>query len=185
MCTLLKEAFHYPRSLPFFFSTKPCGTKLFSGPLEAPRKRPIDGASTVRRLSLRWTRVSCILVIDRKKLWFPLPFFETKNEMRMHTRFARTCNIFRVSGVIVRMPYLPSRKVRWANSICHGSDWHRGLGRGRKKEKKAGEAAEANRHWGGGGGGDRNWKSDGERQLKAANTEEILKVLKFLSWNFS
>ena len=44
--------------------------------------------------------------------------FETKNEMRVHTRFARTCNIFRVSGVIVRMPYLPSRKVRWANSIC-------------------------------------------------------------------
>ena len=38
--------------------------------------------------------------------------FETKNEMRVLIRFARTCNIFRVSGVIVRMPYLPLRKVR-------------------------------------------------------------------------
>ena len=34
-------------------------------------------------------------------------------------RFARTCNIFRVSGVIVRMPYLPSWKVRWDNSIYY------------------------------------------------------------------
>ena len=39
--------------------------------------------------------------------------------MRVHTRFARICNIFGVTGVIVRMPYLPSWKVRWDNSICH------------------------------------------------------------------
>ena len=38
--------------------------------------------------------------------------------MRVHTRFARTCNTFRVTGVIVRVPYLPSWKVRWDNSIC-------------------------------------------------------------------
>ena len=44
-----------------------------------------------------------------------------KNEMRVRTRFARTCNIF--SGVIVRMPYLPSRKLRWANSICPDHSW--------------------------------------------------------------
>ena len=43
-----------------FFSTKPCGTKLFSGPLEASRKRSVDGASTVRRLSLRMTRFNGI-----------------------------------------------------------------------------------------------------------------------------
>ena len=78
ICTLLKEvSIYYPRSLPFF-STKPCGTKLFSGPLEASRKRPVDGASTVRRLSLRLTRFSCILVIDRKKLWFPWLFSKRK-----------------------------------------------------------------------------------------------------------
>ena len=52
-----------------------------------------------------------------KKLWFPWPF--SKRKMRVHTRFARTCNIFRVTGVIVRMPYLPSRKVRWDNSIWY------------------------------------------------------------------
>ena len=56
--------------------------------------------------------------MGRKNALISLTVFETKNEMRVHTRFARTCNIFRVSGVIVRMPYLPSRKVRWANSIC-------------------------------------------------------------------
>ena len=52
------------------------------------------------------------------KALISLTISETKNEMRMHIRFARTCNIFRVSGVIVRMPYLRSQKVRWANSIC-------------------------------------------------------------------
>ena len=72
------------------------------------------GASTVRRLSLwPWlTRFSCILVMGRKNALISLTVFETKNEMRVHTRFARTCNTFRVSGVIVRMPYLPSQKVR-------------------------------------------------------------------------
>ena len=37
--------------------------------------------------------------------------------MRVHTRLARTCNILRVIWVFVLMPYLPSRKVRWANLI--------------------------------------------------------------------
>ena len=55
--------------------------------------------------------------IETKAL-ISLTVFETKNEMRVHTRFARTCNIFRVTGVIVRMPYLPSWKVRWDNLIC-------------------------------------------------------------------
>ena len=50
--------------------------------------------------------------MDRKKGLISLTIFETKNEMRVHIRLARTCNIFRVSGVIVRMPYLPSQKVR-------------------------------------------------------------------------
>ena len=56
--------------------------------------------------------------MGRKKALISLTVFETKNEMRVHTRFARTCNIFRVTGVIVRMPYHPSWKVRWDNSIC-------------------------------------------------------------------
>ena len=38
--------------------------------------------------------------------------------MRVHTRIACTCNIFRVRGDTVRMPCLPSRKCRWPNSIC-------------------------------------------------------------------
>ena len=47
-------------------------------PLEASRARPVDGASIVRRLSLWLTRFSCVLVIDRKKLWFPWPFWKRK-----------------------------------------------------------------------------------------------------------
>ena len=43
--------------------------------------------------------------------------------MRGHIRFACTCIIFRVRGVIVRMPYLPSRKVHWPNSICLPAQW--------------------------------------------------------------
>ena len=38
----------------------------FWGQLEASRKRPVDGAPTVRWLSLWLTRFSCILVIGRK-----------------------------------------------------------------------------------------------------------------------
>ena len=53
-----------------------------------------------------------------EKALISLTVFKVKNEMRVHTRFARICNIFRVTGVIVRMPYLPSWKVRWDNSIC-------------------------------------------------------------------
>ena len=52
-----------------------------------------------------------------KELSFPWPFSKLKNEMRVHTRFASTCNIFRVRGVIVHMHYLPSQKFRWPNSI--------------------------------------------------------------------
>ena len=74
----LKRSFLLYMKFAFFFLTKPCGTKLFSGPLEASRKRPVDGVSTVRRLSLRLTRFSCVLVMDRKKLWFPWPFSKRK-----------------------------------------------------------------------------------------------------------
>ena len=63
----------------------------------------------------RWrvNRPSAELVVDSYQLYFgmgrkyaliSLTIFETKNEVRVHTRFARTCNIFRVRGVIVRMP---------------------------------------------------------------------------------
>ena len=103
------------------FSTKPCWTKLFSGPLEATRKRPVDGASTERWPSLWWTRFSCILIMGRKKALISLTVFETKNEMCVHTWFARTCNIFRVTGVFVCMPYLWSWKVRWDNLIWFAS----------------------------------------------------------------
>ena len=113
LASFFKLAFYYPRSLPFFFSTKPCRTKLFSGPLEASRKRPVDGASTERWPSWWSTRFSCILVLGRRKALISLTVFETKNEMRVHTQFVRTRTIFRVAGVIVRMPYLPSWKVRW------------------------------------------------------------------------
>ena len=37
--------------------------------------------------------------------------------MRVHIRFAHTCNVFRLRRVIVRMPYLPSRKAHWPNSF--------------------------------------------------------------------
>ena len=46
--------------------------------------------------------------------------------MRMHTRFVRACKFFWVRGFIVRMLYLPSRKVHWPNSIWSFggiSDW--------------------------------------------------------------
>ena len=85
--------------------------------MEASRKRPVDGPSTERWPSLWLTRFSCTLVMGRKNALISLTVFETKNEMLVHTRFGRTCNIFRVTGVIVRMPYLPLRKVRWDNSI--------------------------------------------------------------------
>ena len=43
--------------------------------------------------------------------------------MRVHIRFASTCDIFRVQGLIVCMPYFPSRKIHWPNSI-----WYTGPG---------------------------------------------------------
>ena len=46
--------------------------------------------------------------MDRKRAPISLTVLETKNEMRVHIRFARTCNIFRVRVVIVRMPSLSS-----------------------------------------------------------------------------
>ena len=54
----------------------------------------------------------------QRKALISLTVFEAKSEMRVHIRFACICNIFRVRGVIVRMPYLPSRKVHLPNSIC-------------------------------------------------------------------
>ena len=48
--------------------------------------------------------------------------------MRVHTPLRSTCNVFRVRRVIVRMPYLPLRKVRWANSIWNAQ---------RRKEQEA------------------------------------------------
>ena len=74
--------------VPFFvsevchFSTEPCWTKLFSRPLLASRKRPVDGASIVRRLSLWLTRFSCIFSMDKKKLWFPWLFQTEKWNVR-------------------------------------------------------------------------------------------------------
>ena len=67
---------------------RPSRAKLFSGPLEASRKRPVDGASTERWPSLWLTRFSCILVMGRKKALISLTIFESKNEMPVHTRFA-------------------------------------------------------------------------------------------------
>ena len=88
--------------LAFFFSTKPRWAKLFSGPLEA------SGIAMLMAHQLS---------VGGKKALTSLTVFETKNELRVHNRFARTCNIFRVCGVVMRMPYLSSRKVRWPNSI--------------------------------------------------------------------
>ena len=134
-----------------FFPTKPCWTKLLSGPLEASRAHPVDGASTVHRLSLWLTRFSWILVMSRKNALISLTVFETKNERRVHTRFVRTWNIFRVSGVIVRMPYLLWRKVRWANSIYWMSTTNTelaefcfvGLGRSKKRGTLGGRITKA------------------------------------------
>ena len=75
----------------------------------------------------RWcvNRSSAQLVVDSFQLYFghekssDFPdVFKTENEMRVyvHIRFVCTCNIFGARGVIVRMAYLPSRKVRWTNS---------------------------------------------------------------------
>ena len=61
---------------------------------------------------------------EKKDIIPGLTVFETKNEMRGHIWFTGTCNIFRVRRVIVRMPYLPSRKVRWPNSICPSFEMH-------------------------------------------------------------
>ena len=72
----------------------------------------VDGASIVRRRSLWLTSFSCILGMERKRAHISLTVFEMKNEMRVHIWFARTCNILRVRGVIMHMPYLPLRKVR-------------------------------------------------------------------------
>ena len=117
ICSLLTEAFYNPRSLPFF-STKPCWTKLSQRPWRPSGTASVDGASIVRRRSVWLTCFSCIWGhAYYKKALISLTIFETKNEMRMHIRFARTCNIFRVRGVIMRMPYLPSWKVCWPNSI--------------------------------------------------------------------
>ena len=49
-----------------------------------------------------------MFVMDKNSFDFIDLFFETKNQIRVHIRFAFTCNIFRVGGVILRMPYLPS-----------------------------------------------------------------------------
>ena len=76
----------------------------------------VNGASIVRRLTKWLTRFSCISVMDRERALIFLTVFETKMKC-VHIRFARTCNIFRVGWVIVRMPNLPSRNVPCPNSI--------------------------------------------------------------------
>ena len=43
--------------------------------------------------------------------------WNARGSCRVRIRFGRTCNIFRVHRVIMRMPYLRSWKVRWPNSI--------------------------------------------------------------------
>ena len=86
MFSPLKEAFYYPRSLPFFRLSRAEPNFNFSGLLETSRKRPIDGASTVRRLSLWLTRFSCILVMGRKKSSdFPDRFWNEKWSARAHS----------------------------------------------------------------------------------------------------
>ena len=57
-----------------------------------------------------------------KKLWFPGPFSKRKMKCACTFGWGSTCNVFRVRGVIVRMPYLPLRKVHWANSIWSGME---------------------------------------------------------------
>ena len=82
ICSLLTLASYYPRSLPLSW-TKPCLTKLFSGPLEAQRTRPMARQSSVGGCG--W------LVSDRfwawieKKLLFPWPF--SKRTMRCACTF--------------------------------------------------------------------------------------------------
>ena len=64
-------------------------------------------------------RVSAVFWSWIEKILIYLTVFETNNEMRVHIRFMRTCGIFRVRGVIVRMPNLLSQKVCLPNSIWH------------------------------------------------------------------
>ena len=81
------------------------------------RNRHVDGESMGSQGSLWLTHFSRILGTNRKKDIISLTVFETKNEMRVHIRFVRTCNICRVRRVIVHMPYLPSQKVHQPNLI--------------------------------------------------------------------
>ena len=82
------------------------------------RWRPRGSALSMARQPSIGCACGCILVMDRKKALISLTDFEKKNEMRVHTRFTCACNIFRVSGAIMCMPYLPSWKFHWANSEC-------------------------------------------------------------------
>ena len=65
---------------------------LTSSQLLSPTAKPGQNLSSACRMS----REPCMALTPGK--------MKTKNEVRVHTRFARTCNSFRVSGVIVRMP---------------------------------------------------------------------------------
>ena len=66
-----------------------------------------------------WLVLPVFSSLIEKKAPVSLTVFENKNEVRVHIRFARNCKMFRVCGVIVRMPYLPLPKSRWPNSMCN------------------------------------------------------------------
>ena len=52
-----------------------------------------------------------------KELWFPRSFSKRKWSARAHS-VREHLQHFQSPRSFVRMPYLPSRKVRWPNSIC-------------------------------------------------------------------
>ena len=88
------EAFYCARSFFFCLSTKPCWTNFSQGRLRPCGNelsmawrinRPSAEIQIVRRLSLWLTRFSCILVMDRKKLWFSWPF--SKRKMKCTSTF--------------------------------------------------------------------------------------------------
>ena len=125
ICSLLTDAFFYSRSLPVFFFRLSRAESNFSKCRWRPRGHAL---SMARQSSVGWAcgwLVSAVFWLwIEKKLWFSGPFSKRKMKMRVHIRLGSTCNVFRVRGVIVRMPYLPLRKVRWANSICVSRSLH-------------------------------------------------------------
>ena len=76
-------------------------------------------ASIVRQLNLLFTHFSCILGMDRTKALIFLTVFETKNEMHSaHVHPEHSQGLLSRGGVLVHMPFPPSLKVHWSNSMC-------------------------------------------------------------------